>query len=99
MSKGFPWELYFIQQIRVNLRSATMFIPFSNWIYQQVCYKLPVDAIPVSKDILEDLRKQEEELQQKNINPFSIERVIDYQMQGSDQWISKYDRAFYTKYI
>lgn len=68
-------------------------------LLQEVCYKLPVDAIPVSKDILEDLRKQEEELQQKNINPFSIERVIDYQMQGSDQWISKYDRAFYTKYI
>ncbi|EEC06315.1 ribosomal protein L16, putative [Ixodes scapularis] len=68
-------------------------------LLQEVCYKLPVDAIPISQEVLDNLRKQEEEMVQKNINPFSIERVIDYQMQGSQQWISKYDKKYYTKYI
>ncbi|XP_064487007.1 large ribosomal subunit protein uL16m-like [Ornithodoros turicata] len=68
-------------------------------LLQEVCYKLPVDAIPVSESILQGLKEQEENEAQKNINPFSMERVIDYEMQGSTRWVSKYDRKYYGKYI
>lgn len=68
-------------------------------LLQQVCYKLPVDAIPISNELLQKIKREEEKLERKNINPFTIERVIDYKMHDSAQWISKYDRKYYTKYV
>ncbi|XP_037529775.1 39S ribosomal protein L16, mitochondrial [Rhipicephalus sanguineus] len=68
-------------------------------LLEQVCHKLPVDAIPITNQVLEEIRLEEEELERKNINPFSIERVIDYKMHDSARWISKYDRKYYTKYV
>ncbi|XP_077546351.1 mitochondrial ribosomal protein L16 [Haemaphysalis longicornis] len=68
-------------------------------LLQEVCYKMPVDAIPVSKEVLEQIKREEDELVSKNINPFTIERVIDYKMHDSAKWISKYDRKYYTKYV
>ncbi|KAL3227483.1 hypothetical protein MRX96_004189 [Rhipicephalus microplus] len=66
---------------------------------EQVCHKLPVDAMPITNELLEEIKLEEEELERRNINPFSIERVIDYKMHDSARWISKYDRKFYTKYV
>ncbi|KAL1438822.1 hypothetical protein MTO96_047748 [Rhipicephalus appendiculatus] len=73
--------------------------PLFKPLLEQVCNKLPVDAIPITNQLLEEIRLEEEELERKNINPFSIERVIDYKMHDSARWISKYDRKYYTKYV
>jgi len=66
---------------------------------QEVCYKLPIDAIPVSKEILDKIEAKLAADAARNINPFSMRRVIDYEMHGSWDWLSKYDKFHHGDYL
>lgn len=66
---------------------------------QEVCYKLPVDAIPISKKVLDELEAKIETRNAANINPFNMRRIIEYNMHGSDQWVGKYDMKHFGDYI
>jgi len=68
-------------------------------LLQEVCYKLPVDAIPVSQEVLDRIEVKLSEQAAKNVNPFSMKRVIQYDLQGSSLWVGKYDRYHYGDYI
>ncbi|XP_022652614.1 39S ribosomal protein L16, mitochondrial-like [Varroa jacobsoni] len=68
-------------------------------LLQEVCYKLPVDAIPVSKAIFTKIEAKIDAKAAANINPFNLRRVIDYNMHGSDVYIGKYDKQHYGDYI
>ena len=65
---------------------------------ESVCKKLPCDAFPVSQEILDNWEKEEKELSENNINPYSFERIIKYNMQGSESWLSPYEKLWYGKY-
>ncbi|XP_003746522.1 39S ribosomal protein L16, mitochondrial [Galendromus occidentalis] len=68
-------------------------------VLQEICYKLSVDAIPVSQQILENIEAHYEKLERRNINPFSLKQVIDHNMHGSDKWVTKIEKKYYGDYI
>ncbi|OQR77779.1 39S ribosomal protein L16 [Tropilaelaps mercedesae] len=68
-------------------------------IMQEVCYKLPVDAIPISQETLARIEAKLEERAAANINPFSLKRVIEYNMHGSDVWVGSYLKQHHGDYI
>lgn len=68
------------------------------YMLDTVCNFLPVDAMPISQSIMDDLKKEKLELDSKNINPFSFEYVIRKNMTNCHQWLSDYDLKWYGKY-
>jgi len=68
-------------------------------ILNEVVGKLPFKAKVVSHEMLQEMRKQEEDLKKHNINPFPIEYVIKNNMGQSHHWISPYDRKWFGKHI
>lgn len=65
----------------------------------EIVEKLPCDAMVISEKIMQDLKMEEEELIEKNQNPFTFEYVIKNNLQNCHQWISKYDKIWFGKYI
>lgn len=58
-----------------------------------------MDAIPVSKAILDKLEAKLDNLAARNVNPFSLKRVFDFRMHGSNLWVGKYDQIHHGDYI
>ncbi|CAG2100936.1 unnamed protein product [Medioppia subpectinata] len=75
-------------------------IEFADCYYylESISKRLPCDAFPVSQEILDEWDKEEQSLREKNINPFTFERVIKYNMQGCHRWTTMYDREWFGKY-
>ncbi|XP_054717703.1 39S ribosomal protein L16, mitochondrial-like isoform X2 [Uloborus diversus] len=69
--------------------------PFLN----RVAQKMPFDAIPVSKEKLDEIEKEAIEIHEKNINPFSFKHSVEKNMQGCYTWISEWDRTHFNEYI
>lgn len=66
---------------------------------QDVAWKLPIDAMVINQHTLEELKKEEEEIKAKNVNPFTFEYVVKNNMRGCKKWTSPYDEIWYGKYI
>ncbi|XP_023211212.1 39S ribosomal protein L16, mitochondrial-like [Centruroides sculpturatus] len=65
----------------------------------EIVEKLPCDAMVVSEEIMQELEEEEQKLVKANINPFTFESVIKNNLQNCHQWISKYDKIWFGKYI
>ncbi|CAG2163993.1 unnamed protein product [Oppiella nova] len=68
------------------------------YFLESISKRLPCDAFPISQEILNHWEREDRELKEKNINPFTFERVIQHNMQGCHHWISPYDKIWYAKY-
>ncbi|XP_042640658.1 LOW QUALITY PROTEIN: 39S ribosomal protein L16, mitochondrial [Tyto alba] len=64
----------------------------------QVARKLPFPAIPVSRDSLEQMRREEEEKKLNNQNPWTFERVVTTNMLGMRKYLSPYDLQLKGRY-
>ncbi|XP_010006105.1 PREDICTED: 39S ribosomal protein L16, mitochondrial, partial [Chaetura pelagica] len=64
----------------------------------QVAKKLPFPAIPVSREGLQEMRKEEEEKKVTNQNPWTFERVVTTNMLGMRKYLSPCDLRFKGRY-
>lgn len=64
-----------------------------------VCHKLPFKAMVVSQEMLDDMRENEKRLQNENINPFTMKYVIQNNLGGCHNWLSKFDHKWFGKYL
>jgi len=69
------------------------------YFLDSIVKRLPCNAFVISKEILENWRKEELEIEQTNINPITYERVVKLNMSGCHRWISPYDHRWYAKYV
>lgn len=69
------------------------------YFLNSLCKRLPCDSIIVSKQILEQLRQEELDLERKNLNPITYKRVVQLNMQGCHGRISPYDHRWFGKYV
>ncbi|XP_063238729.1 large ribosomal subunit protein uL16m [Bacillus rossius redtenbacheri] len=60
--------------------------------------RLPFRAEAVSHQILEEKAEEEERIERENINPYTMKYVIQNNMGGCQNWISRYDRLWFGKY-
>lgn len=68
-------------------------------ILELVAHKLPFAAKVVSQQMLEEMAKEEERLEQENLNPYTFKYVVQNSLGGCHNWISPYDRRWFGKYI
>ena len=95
-----------IHHYATPIRSGQVIVEVCGRIQFEDCYyfleavakRLPCDAFAVSQQILEEWEKEEKELTEKNINPFTFERVIKYNMQGCHKWVTPYEKLWFGKY-
>lgn len=67
-------------------------------ILTQVANQLPFKAIAVSKEILEEMKLEEERNEKANQNPFTMKYVIQNNLSGCHRWLSPVDFKWYGKY-
>lgn len=68
-------------------------------ILELVAHKLPFAAKVVSQQMLEEMAKEEERLEQENLNPYTFKYVVQNKLGGCHNWISPYDRRWFGKYL
>ncbi|KAI1293590.1 39S ribosomal protein L16, mitochondrial [Halotydeus destructor] len=66
---------------------------------QDVCWKMPCDAMVINNGTLDELREEEAKLKAENINPISLDRVIKRNMQGYSRFATPYDVFWKGKYV
>ncbi|XP_029821809.1 39S ribosomal protein L16, mitochondrial [Manacus vitellinus] len=64
----------------------------------QVAQKLPFPAVPVSRESLQEMRREEEEKRLNNQNPWTFERIITSNMLGMRKYLSPYDLRLQGRY-
>ncbi|KAJ7427710.1 39S ribosomal protein L16, mitochondrial [Pitangus sulphuratus] len=64
----------------------------------QVAQKLPFPAVPVSRESLQEMRREEEEKRLNNQNPWTFERVVTANMLGMRKYLSPYDLRLHGRY-
>ncbi|XP_032547555.1 39S ribosomal protein L16, mitochondrial [Chiroxiphia lanceolata] len=64
----------------------------------QVAQKLPFPAVPVSRESLREMRREEEEKRLNNQNPWTFERVVTSNMLGMRKYLSPYDLRLQGRY-
>lgn len=68
-------------------------------VLKDIANKLPFAAIPVSQEILDKNAKLKQKMKEENLNPWTWKYIIQNNMLGSHDWISKYDRRWYNEYL
>ena len=68
-------------------------------ILEVVCHKLPFKAIVVSQEILDQRLAKEQDDIKNNINPYTMKYVIQNNLGGCHNWLSKYDHKWFGKYL
>ncbi|NWX25061.1 RM16 protein, partial [Aegotheles bennettii] len=64
----------------------------------QVAAKLPFPAMAVSREGLQEMRREEEERKLNNQNPWTFERVVTANMLGMRKYLSPYDLRLHGRY-
>lgn len=68
------------------------------YFLEAIMAKLPCDTYIVTKELLEQWKKEEEQQAKMNINPINYEYAVKNNMAGCHKWISPYDHRWYNKY-
>ncbi|KAG1660633.1 39S ribosomal protein L16, mitochondrial [Nymphon striatum] len=63
-----------------------------------IAVSLPFKAKSISHELMLKNRKEEEDLAQKNLNPWTFEYMIKNNMQNCRKWAREYDKYWYGKY-
>lgn len=64
-----------------------------------VCHNLPFKAMVVSQEILDKMAADEKQNEIDNVNPFTMKYVIQNNLNGCHNWLSKYDHKWFGKYL
>lgn len=65
---------------------------------QDVANKMPFKAIAVSQELLDEQKRQEEEAERNNVNPFTMKYIIQNNMGGCHRWLKDIDLRYFGKY-
>lgn len=65
----------------------------------RVCRRLPFDCMPISYELMNKLKAEEDEMKAKNVNPYTYEKVVRLNMDDCHRYISEYDKQWFGKYI
>lgn len=65
---------------------------------EDVANKMPFKAIAVSQDMLDEMKRKEEEDEQNNLNPYTMKYVIQNNMGGCHKWLSPMYKKYFGKY-
>lgn len=68
------------------------------WL-RTVCKMLPFEAIPVNKDFLESLNKEEKRLEEANENPYTFEWMIRNNIFDCNSFLSPYDQKWFGRFV
>lgn len=64
-----------------------------------VAPKLPFKAMVVSQAMMEEMAREEEQLERENLNPFTFKYVIQNNLGGCHRWLSPVDHKWFGKYL
>lgn len=53
----------------------------------------------VSQEILDKMAKKEKQKEENNLNPWTWKYIIQNNIGGCHNWISPFDKLWYTKYV
>lgn len=67
-------------------------------ILENIANKMPFKAIAVSQDMLDEMERKEEEIEENNVNPFTAKYVIQNNMGGCHKWLSSMEMRYFGKY-
>lgn len=68
-------------------------------ILGMVCHNLPFKAMVVSQEMLDAMAAKEKQREIDNINPFTKKYVIQNNLSGCHNWLSKYDHKWFGKHL
>ncbi|CAL4068372.1 unnamed protein product [Meganyctiphanes norvegica] len=68
-------------------------------ILKMIAHKLPFPAAVVSQESLTAARKEAEQIDRKNPNPYTFKYIVQNNMMGCHRWIKDIDKVYYGKYI
>ncbi|KAG7170736.1 39S ribosomal protein L16-like, partial [Homarus americanus] len=66
---------------------------------KMIAHKLPFPAEVVSQETLEASRKEEDQLERENINPYTFKYLVQNNMMGCHNWIRDIDKVYFGKYL
>ncbi|XP_028134603.1 39S ribosomal protein L16, mitochondrial [Diabrotica virgifera virgifera] len=66
---------------------------------QDVANKLPFKAMPVSQDILDEMKEREKWEEENNQNEYTMKYIIQNNMGGCQKWLSPYEIKYFCKYV
>lgn len=52
----------------------------------------------VSQDILDEMKRKEEEEEKNNLNPYTMKYMIQNNMGGCQKWLKEIDLKYFGKY-
>lgn len=64
-----------------------------------VAPKLPFKAMVVSQEMMEEMAKEEQRLEQENLNPYTFKYVVQNNLGGCHRWLSPVDHKWFGKYL
>lgn len=65
---------------------------------EDVANKMPFKAMAVSQNMLDEMKRKEEEEEKNNINPYTFKYIIQNNMGGCHRWLRPMDLKYYGKY-
>lgn len=64
----------------------------------EIANKMPFKAMAVSQDLLDEMKRKEEEEERCNTNPYTMKYVIQNNMGGCHRWLKNIDLKYFGKY-
>ncbi|XP_055390139.1 39S ribosomal protein L16, mitochondrial [Condylostylus longicornis] len=68
-------------------------------ILRIVAHNLPFKAKVVSKQMLEEMKEEEERKEKENLNPYTLKYVIQNNLSGCHRWLSPVDHKWFGKHL
>lgn len=65
---------------------------------EDIAQKMPFRAMAVSQDMLDEMKRKEEEDERNNLNPYTMKYIIQNNMGGCHKWVSPMDLKYFGKY-
>ena len=63
-----------------------------------IAERLPIKAIPVSQEDIEQIRIGEKKLEEANTNEYTLKYIYQNKMMGSREWMRDGDKKYFGRY-
>lgn len=89
--------LEFIGRIICEVGGRCEFAEVKDFL-EDIANKMPFKAIAVSQDMLDEMKRKEEEEEKYNTNPYTMKYIIQNNMGGCHRWLKDIDLKYFGKY-
>ncbi|KAI4461801.1 50s/60s ribosomal protein l16 [Holotrichia oblita] len=84
-------------RIILELAGKCEFIEVKDFL-EELAKKMPFKAMAVSQEILDKMKRKEEQNEKNNLNNYTMKYLIQNNMGGCHRWLSPYDLKWFGKY-